>query len=151
MTAMHVLPATLLILFVPCLARAVEHPCAKGRLITGTVATFERGTTFRLTGSTQKYFPGDIVIDPLGGKLPALRGKVELFVDAETSDRYNRLPVQLFHDKVWIQGELLEQGQALTFIGPGNLACRRAMLDAETRFTRRSKNYWRNRGIKLGA
>jgi hypothetical protein len=151
---MRTISATLFLLFYIYPLQAAQHPCAEGRVIIGTFAEFGRGSTFTLQGSPQKYVPAGIVIGPVGGDLPQISGQLRLYAGTarpDRPDRYDRVPVQLFRQGRWIQGELLEAGQALTFATSSRPACRRAMLEAEKQKTDEKGNYWRSRGIELGA
>lgn len=123
--------------------------------MTGPFGGRGRGDTFTLKDSDRRFVPADIVLSEVGGSLTVeeLRryDKITLYFGDYQSDRYGRQPVHLFHRDRWLQGNLLQNGDALALPSTQRVACRQALLDAERKNTARRGHHWRSRGVEIDA
>ena len=136
----------------PCLpANALEHPCARGKLVMSQVSSAGRGNTFRLVGSTRTFVLADIIAAEIG-KTPILPpGPLKVFFNAKRVDRYGAHPAHVFHKGSWLQGTMLGLGRALAYPTGEKSTCWQAVLDAEAKFTAKRDTYWRAQGIEYRA
>jgi endonuclease YncB( thermonuclease family) len=142
------------------LARAEDHAaCYSATLGTFAIGPVSDGRTFKLRDGREVLLagievpPGNVARASLEKMLAG--GKVLLKQTDSTSDRYDRLPVQVFVPREggegWIQQELLAAGLAQVGSRPGDAVCAKALLQAEAPARRAKVGLWADSAYSVKA
>lgn len=133
-----------------CSASGAQHPCASGTAISGTFNSFGRGATFSLVDDKHPYALAGVFLS-IPSDVPPVVGNVNVHPDGQPRDRYARLPVHVFQNQRWIQGELLARGQAVVFNPSGSAECIALLYQTEGKARTKNVGVWKDGDLLLQA
>ena len=140
--------SVLIVLFCFCFySRALAHPCATGQATQVVIGPLKPSLGFTVKGNDQVYFLAGVIAAPTkpdaGAALSTMIDQSAiLYVKGKSTDRYGRIPVQMFQKSRWVQGELLGQGETLVFGSSMLEECLTALREAEHKAEMSKSGFW---------
>jgi endonuclease YncB( thermonuclease family) len=121
---------------------AGNQPVVLGRVLSGTSFTDARGVEILLAGINTPGGKGGEGDDPSAPLSQALSGHSVTAAFAASSDRYGRIPAEIFVDGVWLQNRLVRAGLARAMPDAASAACAKALLAAEDEARTKRAGHW---------